>query len=285
MRRFILGLTAVAVLAIVATAIAATQLPAVGAGALLFPSRRVTNLPAPQQCVDRTFDGVDVKLRGWECHTATAPRRGTIVYLHGIADNRASAIGVIAKFLPLGFDVTAYDSRGHGVSDGDRCTYGFYEKRDVQRVIDQLGVDDVILIGHSLGAAIALQAAAIEPRVSGVIAASTFSDLRTIATERAFYFPQWSLAPAFARAEYDGAFVVDEVSPVKAAAQIAVPVLLIHGSNDRDTPPAHSERVLAALRGPKQLVMVSGAAHNDVLNAGALSLIEEWLNQPFSRTK
>jgi pimeloyl-ACP methyl ester carboxylesterase len=217
-------------------------------------------------------------LRGWDC-AATAARRGTIVYLHGVADNRGSAIGVIEKFRPLGFDVIAYDSRAHGNSEGDRCTYGYYEKRDLQRVIDQLHTDDVILFGHSLGAAIAVQAAAVEPRVRAVMAASTFSDLRTIATEHAFFYPSWSLGPAFARAERDGRFVVDEVSPVKAAAQITVPVLLVHGANDRDTTPIHSQRVFAALHGSKRLVMVDGASHNDVLNGGTLDQIEAWLNQ------
>jgi dipeptidyl aminopeptidase/acylaminoacyl peptidase len=40
---------------------------------------------------------------------------------------------------------------------------------------------------------------------------------------------------------------VDDVSPVRAAARITVPVLLIHGAADVETPPAHSERVRAAL--------------------------------------
>lgn len=281
MKRFVVGLAAVALLITAALGMAATQLPAIGAGALLFPARHVTSRPAPAGCVDRAFHGDGVMLRGWQCEAAGLPRRGTIIYLHGVADNRGSAVGVIEKFRPLGYDVVAYDSRAHGASEGDRCTYGYYEKRDVQRVIDQLNTNDVILIGHSLGAAIALQAAAIEPRVRGVVAASTFSDLRTIATERAAYYPAWSLAPAFARAERDGRFVVDEVSPLKAAAQITVPVLLIHSRNDRDTLPIHSERVFAALRGSKQLVLVDGAAHNDVLNARVLNRIEAWLNQEY----
>ena len=203
--------------------------------------------------------------------------------MHGIADNRGSAIGTIGTFLPIGFDVIAFDARAHGTSQGDRCTYGYYEKRDLQRVIDQLGVGQVILVGHSLGAAIALQAAAIEPRVRAVVAAATFSDLRTIATERAFYMPSWSLGPAFARAEHDGRFLVDEVSPVRAASLINAPVLLIHGANDRDTRPVHSQRVFDALRGPKKLVLVPDAAHNDVMTSRVLAQIAEWLDPLFPK--
>jgi dipeptidyl aminopeptidase/acylaminoacyl peptidase len=130
-----------------------------------------------------------------------------------------------------------------------------------------------------LPVAVALQTAAIDPRVRAVAAASTFSDLRTIATERAraMMLPAWSLGPAFARVERDGHFAVDDVSPVKAAATIAVPVLLLHGADDRDTPPAHSRRVFAALHEPKQLIIVPGARHNDILGPRVWEQIARWV--------
>src|SRR6185369_17870563 len=103
--------------------------PMIGAGGLLHPGRRHVDRQPPENCVDATVEGVGVVLRGWRCR-ATATRRGTLVYLHGIADNRTSAAGVVARFAPRGFDVVAFDSRAHGESDGDICTYGFFEKED-----------------------------------------------------------------------------------------------------------------------------------------------------------
>jgi pimeloyl-ACP methyl ester carboxylesterase len=259
--------------------IARSQLPGVGAGALLFPSRHRNTQPLPDGCVNRTFNGEDLTLDGWQCTSPAAVHRGTIVYLHGVADNRGSAVTTILRMLPKGFDVIAYDSRGHGASQGDRCTYGYFEKRDLQRVLDQLGVDKVILIGHSLGAAVALQEAAIDPRIRAVVAASTFADLRSIATERApSVFTPSLIKAAFERAEHDAAFVVDEVSPVRAAAALAIPVLIIHGALDRETRPAHSESVFAALRGPKELWLVRDAGHNDVLRGDVWNQIELWLS-------
>src|SRR5204862_4012292 len=129
-----------------------------------------------------------------------------------------------------GFDVIAYDSRGHGRSEGDRCTYGFFEKQDLRLVLDQAGVDRAILIGHSLGAAVALQEAAIDRRVQAVVAASTFADLRSIAAERApAVFTPSLIEAAFARAEHDADFIVNDVSPLRAAALLTIPVLIIHG--------------------------------------------------------
>lgn len=258
--------------------VASCQLHAIGAGALLFPSRHLTRTQTPAGCIEKTFRGDNVALAGWQCTSPISPRRGLVVYLHGIADNRAGAAGVATRFTSRGFDFVAYDSRAHGASEGEHCTYGYYEKLDLRRVLDEVGAERVILIGHSLGAAVALQTAAIEPRVSAVVAAASFSDLRTIATERApFIFTKGSITGALAKAEQDGRFRVDEVSPLRAASAISAPVLLIHGEADRNTRPAHSSRIYEALRGPKKLLLVPRAGHNDVLNGDVWRQIESWL--------
>jgi hypothetical protein len=255
-----------------------TEIPAIGAGALLHPARHATIRAAPPGCTDATFDGAGVTLRGWRCAT-NEPRRATIVYLHGVADNRGSAAGPIARFLPLGYDVIAYDSRAHGESGGEACTYGFYEKQDLHRVIDAIS-GPVILIGTSLGAAVALLEAADDTRVKGVVAAETFSDLRTVATERApWIFTNGQIDRAFALAEREARFHIDGVSPVRAAARITVPVLLIHGDADIDTPPSHSRRVFDQLQGPKRLILVRGAAHNGSLKPEMWVEIEAFLRQ------
>jgi pimeloyl-ACP methyl ester carboxylesterase len=65
---------------------------------------------------------------------------------------------------------------------------------------------------------------------------------------------------------------------VAAAARIHVPVMLIHGATDRHTPPDHSRRVYDALRGPKRLILVPGAGHNESLKGSVWREIEEWLD-------
>jgi pimeloyl-ACP methyl ester carboxylesterase len=264
---------------LIALGVAASQLPAAGAGGLLHPARhRVTRDPPPT-CQDATFTGEGLELKGWRCR-ASARRRGTLVYLHGIADTRTSAAGVIDRFGKRGFDVVAYDSRAHGESAGDACTYGFFEKRDLHRVLDTVDPGPIVLIGTSLGAAVALQEAAQDTRVTAVVAAETFSDLRTVATERApFFFTRGTLARAFQLAEQQGRFEVDAVSPMAAAAQIKIPVLLIHGAADTETPPDHSRRVLAGLAGSKRLILVPGAGHNGSLRGEVWGEIERWLDE------
>lgn len=250
------------------------------AGAVLFPTRTTTRVAPPEFCVERRFEGVEVQLAGWQCASGAVTRKGTVVYLHGIGDNRSSASGVVTHLLTLGYDVIAYDSRAHGASEGEQCTYGYYEKEDLRRVIAHSGATEVVLMGHSLGGAVALQAAAIEPAVRAVIAISTFSDLRSVVTERApeVFFPRWAVAPALDRAAAEGRFVIDDVSPLRAAARITVPTLLIHGEADYNTPPSHSERVFHALQGTKRLLLVPGAGHNDVVRHQVWEEIEGWLS-------
>jgi hypothetical protein len=275
-RQFIAVVGGVMALLILALFIEA---PSIAAGALLHPRRLSIYAAKPAACIDREFAGAGVVLRGWYC-PAGRPRRGSVVYLHGIADNRSSSVGVIDRMTRHGFDVVAYDSRGHGQSGGDACTYGFYEKEDVGRIVNALDAGPVVLIGSSLGGAVALQAAAGLTRVTAVVAAESFSDLRTIAIERApRYLPSWIIDRAFRVAEAQGRFTVASVSPADAAASLRIPVLLVHGARDRDTSPDHSRRILSALVGTKKLILVPDAAHNGSMSGVDLwNEIDRWLD-------
>jgi pimeloyl-ACP methyl ester carboxylesterase len=256
-----------------------SQLPAIAAGALLFPWRRAVSNPTPPGCHDATYEGAGVLLTGWQCDAPPAPR-GDLILLHGIADNRGSISGVVPRFTKRGLNVVAYDSRAHGNSGGTACTYGYFEKDDLRRVIDSLDSKLVVLLGTSLGAAVALQEAADDPRVAGVVAAEVFSDLRTVARERApFVLSDNMLKRAFTIAEERGRFKVDAVDVTAAARRITRPVLLVHGAEDSDTHPDHSRRVYDALAGPKQLILVPGAGHNESLSKGETwDRIERWVD-------
>jgi pimeloyl-ACP methyl ester carboxylesterase len=252
--------------------------PGWGANALLHPHRRpgsqVPGTPVEKLNLDVA---PGVRLAAWMFRTPR-PRRGLVVYLHGLGSNRASGIGIANHFLALGFDVLAYDGRALGESGGEACTYGFYEKQDLSRALDLVGATRALVFGVSLGAAVGLQAAAVEPRIAMVVAVAPFSDLRTAARERApFFASQANIDEAFRIAEREGRFRADDVSPMAAAAALHIPVLLVHGADDRETPPAHAQRIAAALPGPKKLVLVPGAHHNDALTPAAWSAIDGWV--------
>jgi pimeloyl-ACP methyl ester carboxylesterase len=264
---------------VVVAGLLACMPPSWGASSLLHPGRTPVKVnPAlPHRDFEFTSDGVAI--RGWIFPSAVEPLGVTVVYLHGVGDNRASGVWIAEQLVRQGFDVLAYDSRAHGTSGGSACTYGFYEKHDLSRALDVLGIRRAILVGASLGAAVALQAAAEEPRIIGVVAAATFSDLESIARDRVpFFVTARQIRAAVTLAEREAHFRVTAVSPVAAARNIRIPVLLVHGERDTETRPVHSERVYAALAGPKQLKIVPGAGHNDALG-NAWGEVSAWISR------
>jgi pimeloyl-ACP methyl ester carboxylesterase len=251
--------------------------PSWGAAALLHPTRKPASRQPTRPFEAFEWQGDGVPLVGWWFHAAENTR-GTVVYLHGVADNRASGIGIADHFVPQGFDVVTYDGRAHGASGGDACTYGVFEKRDLARVIDHLPHPPVVVMGTSLGGAVALQAAAEDRRIAAVISVSAFSDLRTAALERAPFFASRSnIESAFRLAEAEAHFRVDDANPAAAAPRISAPVLLIHGDADKETPYAHALRILAALHEPKRLITIPGGGHGGGLTAGVWRQVDAWL--------
>src|SRR5262245_60231274 len=96
-------------LGVIATCLLAGCMPASwGAAALLHPSRRPLSTPRPSSARDFAFESGGLRLKGWLFHQPGA-RRGTVVYLHGSADNRGSGVYVAARFLERGFDALTYD--------------------------------------------------------------------------------------------------------------------------------------------------------------------------------
>lgn len=265
---------------VIVLGIAVFFLPDIGAALLLHPFNKPVRVSPPAGCENIIFKGDGVELDGWmgKCQ---GNARGTIIYLHGVADNRASGAGICERFLKAGFDVIAYDSRAHGDSEGQACTYGFHEKRDLLQILAKVEHPPVVLLGSSMGAAVALQAAASnDKRIATVIAAETFSDLETIARERTPSLLQGaSYAKAVENAEIEGKFILSEVSPLKAAGNIRVPVMIIHGEKDVATPPWHSRKVYDALQGPKTMILVPDAGHGQSLRGTVWNDIDSWISK------
>ena len=128
----------------------------------------------------------------------------------------------------------------------------------------------IFALGESMGAGIVLQSAAADPRIKAVVAEASFANMREASYDYAGlrkypWLGKTLLAPfswtLLYRGEKLAGFPVAEVSPVKAAASRAFPVLLICDEKDEALPCRHSEMIYAAARGPKQLWIVPGAFH------------------------
>jgi len=214
-----------------------------------------------------------VLLRGWKV-PSTSANGDWVLLFHGVSDNRTGMTGQAAMLLRHGYGVIMMDSRAHGESGGNMATYGWVERQDTRAIVEALNSAEmprhVFALGSSMGAAIALQSAAIEPRIAGVVAESSFSNLREVTFDytglhwspwlgKTLFRPgAWALVSA---AQKEGGFSIDEVSPEKSVRVRPFPVLLICDGADHVVPCRHSRRIFKAAAGPRGLWEVPGAGH------------------------
>jgi uncharacterized protein len=219
----------------------------------------------------RAPDGVE--LRGWKIRPPS-PTGDWVLLFHGMSDNRSGVLGHAEFLLRHGYSVVMMDARAHGKSGGNMATYGWKERYDTVAITDELysteHVRHLFALGVSMGASIALQSAAVEPRIEAVVAEAPFANLREVSYDYAgldvsALLGKTLFRPAVIVAMHsmsrEGGFDPEDVSPEKAVAERSFPILLICGTRDHRIPCRHSERIYNAARGPKELWIVDGAGH------------------------
>jgi uncharacterized protein len=220
-------------------------------------------------------DGIE--LRGWKVRPP-APNGSWVLLYHGIADNRTGCSGHGEFLLRHGYSLVMMDSRAQGESGGDMATFGWKERYDAVAIVNALyageKVNHLYALGVSMGAAIALQSAAVEPRIEAVSAEDPLINLREVGYDyaglslgswlgRSLFRP--AVSSAMQSAEKEGGFKPEDASPEKAVAARPFPILLICGTRDHRIPCRHAERIYKAASGPKQLWIVEGAEHASAL--------------------
>src|SRR5215468_4481857 len=120
-------------------------------------------------------------LRGWKVRPPE-PNGSWVLIFHGVADNRVGVIGQAELLLRARYSVVMMDARAHGESGGAMATYGWLERNDTRTIVDALQAAEhpkhLFALGESMGAGIALQSAAAEPRIEAVVAEAPFATLR-----------------------------------------------------------------------------------------------------------
>lgn len=225
----------------------------------------------PEEFDIRAPDGV--MLRGWKVRSRT-PNDDWVLLFHGIVDNRAEMAPYADFLLKAGYGTVMMDARAQGASDGTLATFGWKERWDTKKIVDALYASErprtVFELGESMGAAIALQSAAVDPQIKAVVAEASFSSLREVSYDYAGLAVSSLLGRTLFRpasyfalrsAENEGGFPADGVSPAQAVSERAFPVLLICGTRDKTIPCRHSKQLFHEAIGPKQLWIVPGAGH------------------------
>ena len=198
--------------------------------------------------------------------------RGTVLILHGLWDSKARYFGLGERLAASGFDVVLPDLRSHGRSDGEHVTYGALEKRDMRVLMDGLFASGKVrgplrVFGVSMGAAIAVQYAALEPRCRGVVAVAPYKDARSVVRRLCPLMSEAKYQAVWARAAEIAHFDPNDTSTTEAAAALTCPLVVVHGMLDSLVPHGHGKAVYDAAPEPKRLITVPWAGHTTVLVA------------------
>ena len=232
---------------------------------MFFPSREFPWLPSDigLSFTDVRFEAADgTSLHGWWLPTS-AELLGHVLFAHGNGGNISDRVAHLALLTAAGFDVLAFDYRGYGRSGGRPNEAGTYADARAARpvLLEQPGVDPgrVFYLGESLGGGVVTELALAHPP-AGVVLTSTFTSIRDVARR---HYP---LIPNFAVPD---AFPTERRIPLLRA-----PLLLIHGENDELVPPEQARRLYEAAVQPKDLHILPGVGHNDVVSIAGKKWIE-----------
>jgi hypothetical protein len=178
----------------------------------------------------------------------------------------------VARWLrDAGYSLLLFDLRGHGESEGERFSLGQHERKDVAAAVDLLvergfRTGRIVVVGDSMGAAIAIQGVALRPDVAAVVADSAYADGRAIVDEAGPLetgLPDWYTGAIVLVAKALYGLDVDAVDPARVVrAHPERAFLFIHCDGDTTVRPHHGRDLRDASGNPDtRLWMATGCGH------------------------
>ncbi len=241
----------------------------IAAGVIRLMENRLTYFPPryPEGFVPQEAYGVQIE-DVW-LHTADGVKinaffhsnpdsKQVLLWFHGNAENIGYGLSQMRELATAGTSILAVDYRGYGKSEGSPYEAGVYKDADAaydylvkQR---QFRPQDILIYGHSLGGAVAVNLASRRP-CGGLIVQSSFTSARDMA-RRMLAIP---LIAYVVQSRFDS---VERIRDVHA------PILIAHGTRDDVVPLAMGQQLFAAAPEPKRFYPIQGAGHNDMLEVG-----------------
>jgi uncharacterized protein len=190
-----------------------------------------------------------------------------LLYLHGNGENIGANAAHASRLHQLGFSVFLFDYRGYGKSEGafptEQAVYA-----DADRALRYLTQDrripleKIVIYGHSLGGAIAIDLARRNPSAGGLIVESSFTSALEMARRH------W----------WTAVFPVDllltqRFQSIDKVVDLKMPTLFIHGKADNLIPFQMGDRLFQSTQTHKQLWLVPGADHNNVAEVAGKSYL------------
>ncbi len=209
----------------------------------------------------KTADGL--KLHGWWL-PHQHEEKGTILFLHGNAENISTHIGSVWWLPKHGYNVLLFDYRGYGLSEGEPTLPGL--QLDMAASMDwvfnkkDINTNKIVIFGQSMGSAIAITGLPDSPyrsRVRGLIVEGAFTSFREVARElldRSWltWLFQWPLSM----------LINDDYRPIDSIKKLEdIPKLIIHSRTDEVIPYHNGVELYEAAGGEKQFWSIANARH------------------------
>ena len=186
----------------------------------------------------------NIIIRGWFIPNAN-PNAKAIILLHGYPADKGNILPS-RYFLHQKYSLLFIDFRYLGESGGKYSTVGKNEVLDVLAAIHYLrsrNIHEVGIWGFSLGGAVALMSAINVPEIKAIVAEAPYAQLDKMADDYfripLLKYPLGGLLRfwAWLFLGYD----LKNVSPVKSASQLKIPILIMHSKHDHVVSFEHAE--------------------------------------------
>jgi hypothetical protein len=218
---------------------------------------------------DAEFQAADgTRLHGWYAHRRDA--RAVVLFCHGNAGNVTHRAYTLAALHDLaGASVLIFDYRGYGKSEGKPSEDGILADARAARAWlaekEGMAPSDVILMGRSLGGAVAVDLAA-KDGARALVLQSTFTSMADVG---AYHYP-WIPVRALLRTRLDAAAKIGGYNG---------PLLQSHGDADSVVPYPLGQRLFQAAKGPKRFITIPGGDHNDAQPADYYRALSVFLDE------
>ena len=185
--------------------------------------------------------------------------KGIVILIHGIGSCKEQFIDLARKFADEQIGSFIFDLRAHGKSKGEYCTYGYYEKYDVQNIVSKLKLQypnlPIGIMGSSLGGAVAIQSLELDERIQFGVIECTFGQLDQIVFDyqKRFTFGigfKFITDIALERAGEIADFDPEKIRPINSVKQVEQPMFIAHGDEDIHILPKYGKALYDNLASP-----------------------------------
>ncbi|EXJ23142.1 hydrolase of the alpha/beta superfamily [Alkalibacterium sp. AK22] len=194
------------------------------------------------------------------------------IIAHGYNGSNKDMAPWAKLYYDLGFSLLLPDARGHGDSEGDYIGFGWHERMDylkwIDQIIEKFGQDvEVILYGLSMGAATVMNVSG-ETLPSNVKAIIEDCGYSSVSKEMAhqlktmYKLPQYPFIPMTSLiTKVKAGYWFGEASPEEQVKKATTPMLFIHGDEDDFVPTHMAYELYHSAASPKELYIAVGAKH------------------------